>query len=327
MNNRYYLFPTLTAKGSLNPYLDDFCNALSKKVDVINKSKRANSAVIDLLKCCFSADTYIFNWIEDVPFRRMGKIQTLVFIFIIFPILKFRKAKLYWIFHNFSAHKGRNFLSTILRKMMMKYSNVIITHSKEALNYLEKNANPRTKKLFANHPVKNRIITNSISDKLYDILIWGAIEPYKGIADFMQFLNTRGTTFKVKIVGKCNDKLYRDKINSLTSKNITYENKIIPFEELGELISKSRFIVFPYLKQSISSSGALMDTISFGGTAIGPDKGAFNDLADEGICYTFSSYNDIIDIINDRSTISIDIIENFILKNTWAKFSEKIINL
>ncbi|WP_194968036.1 hypothetical protein [Klebsiella pneumoniae] len=53
------------------------------------------------------------------------------------------------------------------------------------------------------------------------------------------------------------------------------------------LIEDSKCVLFPYKSGSISSSGALMDTIALGGVAIGPDVGAFKDLEKKGYARLF----------------------------------------
>lgn len=324
---KIFLFPTLPTSGSLNSYLSDFSKALSKKADVVNANTRTNSATIDLLKNCFRADVFIFNWIENTPFKRMGTIQTLVFLLLIFPVLKLRKAKVYWVFHNFTSHQGKNYLSEVIKSIMMKHSDVIITHSKQALEYLYNNTPAKVKKLFANHPIKNREMVQRGKPYFYDILIWGSIEPYKGIVEFLEFLKENNSTLKVKVIGKCKDQNYNNKILSLLSQYISYENRIASFEEIKELIGISKFVLFPYLKQSVSSSGALMDTISFGGSAIGPERGSFLDMQEEGICYTFKQYEDVVKIVSDNQQKPLKRIKNFIASNTWDKFAEKILSL
>lgn len=325
---KYYLFPTLPKLGSLNPYINDFSNALSKKAEVVNKNRRTKSATLDLLLCSFSADCYIFNWIENTPFKRLGLLQSLVFLTIIFPILKIRRAKIYWIFHNFRSHQGTNLLSNVICKIMMKHSDAIITHSREALTYLENHSSGNSKLVFNNHPIKKR--ENKIAPppiKKFDILIWGSIEPYKGIVEFLNYCKENNKEWSIKIIGKCKDKDYGEKIKSLISGSMSFENRIVPFDELQRLIAESRCVLFPYLKDSVSSSGALIDTISFYGSAIGPNRGAFADLKNEGVCYTFDSYDDIDKILNDDHIISRAVIDDFIKNNSWDNFANKIINI
>lgn len=327
MKRNYYIYPTLSKKGSLNPYLTDFSHALSEKANVVNADRDANYPMLDLIKSVRDSDVYIFNWIENLPFRRYGRIQAAIFLLFVFPFLKLRKARIYWVFHNFSSHEGKSYFSDAIKKLMLRQSDVIITHSYEAFEYLRLNTVRSVKTLFVNHPIKKREIPRVAEPNKYDILIWGSIMPYKGIVEFLQYLKNVECSFKVKIVGKCKDEDYVRKIDSLTTNEVSFENRIVPFEELGCLVRESRFVLFPYLKQSVSSSGALMDTLSFGGSPIGPARGAFLDMERDGLCYTFDSYNDILDIVEKKSVISFDRIEKFISENTWGKFAEKLLSI
>lgn len=324
---RYYLYPSLTNLGfmALNPFMRDFFRALSKKRVVVNSGYTAKHEIVDLLKESFSANVYIFNWIENTSLKRFGRLQSLVFLYLIIPILKVRKVKIYWVFHNLQPHQGKTQMSEKLKLTMMKQSDLIITFSREALEYIKQNSNSKSIKLFAHHPTKIKILTESGFLKKYDILIWGRIEPYKGIVEFLEFLSSAKSTLSIKIIGRCENREYSEKIYSLLSPNISFENRIVPIEELKLLISHSSYVVFPYLKDSISSSGAVIDTIYYGGTSIGPNNGAFWDLKNDGVCYTFNQYEDILKIVKSGNHVPLDKINNFLDKNTWDKFIEKVI--
>lgn len=324
---KYYLYPSLPpqSKSLLNPYIIDFNKALEENVQLINSGVYTNAATIDLLKKVFVADVYIFNWIENTPYKNHGLIQSLVFLFLIFPILKLRGVKIAWVFHNFNSHQGTSKLSNYIKDLMLKKSDIIITHSGEAAKYLETVTSKKTKICFFNHPIKKRNVSSTECEKQYDFLIWGSIEPYKGIVDYLKYLNeTKDQTPQIKIVGKCKDVNYAKQIESLLTPNISFENRIVSFEELEVLIKQSRFVLFPYLTESVSSSGALIDTISYGGTPIGPHRGAFADLMKEGICYTYNEYTDIDSLINKNNSVSIKNISEFVDNNTWSAFAKNI---
>lgn len=328
---KYYLYPSLPSqsKSLLNPYIIDFNKALDENAQLINSGIYTNAATIDLLKKVFAADVYIFNWIENTPYKNHGLIQSLVFLFLIFPILKIRGVKIVWVFHNFNSHQGTSKLSNYIKSLMLNNSDIIITHSGEAAEYLETVTNKKTEICFFNHPIKNRNISIAESEKIYDFLIWGSIEPYKGVVDYLKYLNeAKDQALKIKIVGKCKDEKYAKQIESLLTPNISFENRIVSFEELEALIKKSRFVLFPYLTESVSSSGALIDTISYGGIPIGPHRGAFADLENEGICHTYNKYEDIKAILNGKGfVVDSSVIKKFIKNNTWEIFAKNIISI
>ena len=324
----YYLFPTFPTDGKapLNPYIMDFSNALNRAVTVINHGRRTNMALLDLLKNSFSANVYVFNWIENTAQKKFGVIQTIVFLFVILPILKIRRTKVVWVFHNFVSHDAENRLSSLIRRVMSRQSDVILTHSKEAEIYLKGLGIDAKRIHYLCHPMKHyEISCQKACEKVYDILIWGSINPYKGIADFLEFAKENKEEYKIKLVGYTSNIEYSNRITNALTGNVSFENRKVDFGELEDLIASSRFVLFPYLKKSVSSSGALMDTLSFGGSPIGPNKGAFVDMEAEGLCYTYNNYKDIRDIISKKNSVPYEEIEKFIKNNSWDSFVEKLV--
>ena len=67
-----------------------------------------------------------------------------------------------------------------------------------------------------------------------------------------------------------------------------------------------------------------MDTLAMGGNPIGPNKGAFRDLQEEGVCLCYNDYDELIDIINNETILSVKEREDFVAKNSWSRFAEKL---
>ncbi|NOX48900.1 MAG: hypothetical protein GXO89_18225, partial [Chlorobi bacterium] len=118
-------------------------------------------------------------------------------------------------------------------------------------------------------------------------------------------------------------------ISKYANQNILIQNKFIEDDMLRDLIKQSRIILFTYSKSSILSSGVLMDSIGYGANIIGPDVGAFTDLAKEGILSTFKDFDDLARVIdkqldksdNENTKNKSDI---FLQNNTWEKFAENV---
>ena len=70
-------------------------------------------------------------------------------------------------------------------------------------------------------------------------------------------------------------------------------NGYIEFEELKHLIHNAGLVLFTYQKESVLSSGALMDSIGCSAKVLGPDTGAFRDLAAFDIVATYQSFDEI----------------------------------
>jgi hypothetical protein len=97
-------------------------------------------------------------------------------------------------------------------------------------------------------------------------------------------------------------------------------------DELINLVDESQFVLFTYSDSSVLSSGALMDTLTMGAGIIGPDTGAFSDLAEEGIIRVYKDFSDIKEIHSnpDLSVINSDAKLAFLKANTWEAAGERI---
>lgn len=327
MNNIYIYPPQVPLNRKIvgNPYTFNMCKFFSKYFVVLNGNVPANRSILDLNSNIFKMDVVVLNWIENIGNRKFGLLQFSFFLFGFF-IMKIRKVKIVWILHNIHPHRGETFLSEFIKNLMFKNAFLIVAHSKESLKY----GQAKTKKniAFLHHPSSTAIVTEDVSEKdvckVYDILIWGTIDSYKGIVEFLEFCTGNKLQYKIKIIGKCKDANYLTRVNSYSSNLINFEDRIVSFEELDVLIQSSKYVLFPYNSSSVSSSGALLDTLSLYGSVIGPNKGAFSDLKDDNLCFTFNEYEDIIEIIKNNSIIQRQVIENFNNQNSWEEFSLKI---
>lgn len=305
-------------KKSLNPYLKD----LSDSLHAVNKDEITDANIKNLLKHLFDANIYFFNWPENLIFRKFGYLQiTLLFICVI--ILKIRGVQIVWIFHNIAPHQGHTYLTKVVYKLFLHWSDLIITHSKKALRFIQENS--KNKSFYIPHPFRKKFFPVRNHKYQYDMIIWGSIFRYKGIVEFLRSKQDCQKSYKILIIGKCDDREYDRKIRELINSNIRYENRYVEQEELKNLILSARYVLFPYLKNSISSSGALVDSILLGKTVIGPNVGAFQELANEGLCLTFKDYPDIFKIVDEDKYVSQEDIEKYVNNNVWEISAEKII--
>lgn len=315
-----------------NPYTSNFIEGFGENASVINKDTFSKISILDLFKYIFKMDVVIFNWIENIGHRKYGKFQFLLFL-VAFKILEIRKVKIIWIFHNIKPHKGENIISRYVYSLFFDTSDLIVTHSKKAEKYIRKRSSKNI--LFTHHPnhkidiekgESKELSTNN--NKQNDFLIWGSIEPYKGILEFLYFneQHPQSPPVSIQIIGRCSNPSYEKKIQKYINENISFENKNAPFSELKTYIDNSKFVLFPYHSKSISSSGVLLDTLSLNGSCIGPNTGSFSDLAKEDLCYVFDSYKEILDMISTKKAINKDKMQCFVAANSWENFCSKLIS-
>ena len=322
---KIYYYPPASRNGYENPYSVNFKEMLSKTYRVCDAdNKPAKMLTISLFLYSFWADLFVINWLESAPFLKLGRLQYCLACLAL-SIIKIRKKKIIWILHNIHPHNGSNSKSLHIQKRLFTESALVVAHSKEAYLYAQKNASGKC--LFFYHPVK-RIKCTKIhpTDKAVDVFIWGSILPYKGIYEFLSNPEIRNSNLNIRVIGSCKDKKLKEQIQSCCSDKIQFENRRASFEELFSLMQSSRYVLFPYIGDCVSSSGALIDTLVFGGTPVGPNVGAFTDLAELGVCLTYNSFSDLMHILQTNQTISKKKCNEFITQFSWEKFVDQIVS-
>lgn len=330
---RIYVYPNikLGIKGFTNPYIKHLAESLSANNQVVNKDFPASNGIFDILKYLKQIDLLYLNWIEDLPEKRGGYIQSLFFILLL-PYLKLRGKKIVWTLHNKKSHSEKyKLIKSVLFKLLLKYSDLVVTHAKEGLNHIP----ATTSKVYIHHPLKVSKQNYAASDlKKYDLIIWGSITKYKGIDAFLDYLTAKGLieNYEILIAGEVVGSELRNTLEKLDHEyqNFTLMNAFVEEKELEKLIFQSRVVLFCYHSDTVLSSGALMDSLLYNSAIVGPDVGSFNDLAREGIIHTFKSYDDLILILNELIEDPENLAKTkdkrmaFIENNSWEAFSSQI---
>ncbi len=328
---RIYMYPKNDYKTleSPNPYVLNVEKSLSEKHRIINETPNT-SGVMEFFMYLRKSDVYFFNWIEDVSIKRYGKIQAILFpVFLVFARL-FRK-KIVWVLHNLYSHEKRNRSWTRFGfKLMIRHSDLIITHSKEGVEFVRKNfPRQQSKVKYIIHPVDELLISDARVEKKYDFLIWGTIHPYKGVIEFLEYvLESEGLRkYKILISGICPHDDLKMKLDSCLNERIEHRDGFFDIEEIAEMTNQSRYTLFTYNSSSILSSGSLMDSIRMGAMIIGPDKGAFRDLKDQIFVSTYKNYDELLKIVEqteDMEEVRINQLKRFCQQNSWSSFGKKL---
>lgn len=325
-----YLYPKVLS--SENPYINDLENAISPFYNVVNKEPN-NIGVLNIFKYLFGTKIFYLNWIENIPVRKFGKIQYVAFLIFLYISRKMNKL-IIWTLHNKMSHETKNLpLTNSLYRIMFRYADIIITHSRTGIAYAKKYFPDYAWKIsYIVHPVKHIFSPPNHPNWDYDLIIWGTIWPYKGIVEFLEFIynNDKYQRYKILIVGQCVDELYKVKIKKYLTNNIVFLDEFFELNKIAQFVSKSRFVLFTYLPESILSSASLMDSIGMGSFVIGPDVGAFNDLKDLNFVYTYHSYDEVFQILETVEINSKDVskeIMEFCRQNVWKEVGIKLDNI
>ena len=229
-----------------------------------------------------------------------------------------------WMLHNIHPHEGENNSTEAIKKWLFRRADLIVAHSRAAEAYARIHA--KCKVVFAHHPVTPISVKEEFRlPSVPDVFIWGSILPYKGVGEFVAQPLLRSSGLRVKILGRCEDQTLTGEIERHCDERVTFENRKASFEEIAAYIRSSRYVLFPYTDSGFSSSGALIDTLVLGGTPVASDTGCFKDLAQEGLCITYSSTEELFTILQDQTRrIDAEKVRTFMDNNSWERFIEKI---
>lgn len=317
-----------TNLGGNNPYIKNLARHLSEYFYIMNQKDEKGIDLLAMYKYFFRCHYYYLNWFENIPNYRYGQIKFILAVIFLFLTRIFPRKKIIWTHHNIQVHLNENQRTRFLKNFFLRNADLIIGHtsySKELLAQYRKN-NPVFNFFHPMQKCSSEPFT--FHDKQYDILIWGKMSPYKGVLELLDYLQTRGKLnhYKVLIAGKFMQNYYYEKVRTYQSDNVIIENRYIEEQELVTLHKKARYVIFPYLLDSVLNSGAMAYTLEMKHPGIiGPNQGAFSDLAQKGLILTYNHYRDLTDHIdNRRAPSNVSLIDRFCREHTWKHFAEKV---
>ena len=320
---KLYYYPPANGKGGYgNPYSINYKASMESYYDVLeadNAPQEYRMLGQYILKRAFQADIYVFNWLENIANYRLPVLQWL-FIVIALAVIRFRRKRIVWMFHNIHPHSGITFYSKTIQWLLFRFSSLIVSHSQEAAEYAQEKATCRV--VYKCHPIKCFDESELKYDgRLFpcDVLIWGSILKYKGIEEFVALPEVQKSKLKIRIIGSGKDKELVSRIRRYCNDHIIFEEKRASFSEIAAYCRNAKFVLFPYIGNCVSSSGALIDTIAFGGMPVAPNIGAFKDLEKEGVCKIYKSKEEMMEILLSPKSV-IDK-EKFIEENGWDSFA------
>ncbi len=327
-----YIYP-ITSRlrtGVYNPYIDNFIESNNGQFEFLNKNYPSGKGIFDLVKYLGKTDVVFFNWIENLPEKKGGIAQT-AFLVLLLLLKRLLNIKVVWTLHNKYSHSVEKLaLKQFIFKLMLRKSDLILTHSTEGIDFAEQICPGVSQRMvYFQHPVPPQATFDNVEkNKRYDIMIWGSLSPYKGIDTFLEYLhqNNLMMRFRILIAGKALSEEFYQRILELKNEKVEIINDFLDKEELRRFMLESSVVLFTYSSDSVLSSGALMDTLANNVRVIGPHKGAFADLNNMGIIKTFKDWEELVYKLENLETFSNDQQETqkrkqFLLDHTWEKFA------
>lgn len=306
-----------------NPFNYRFLDGL-KKSGVSVESVRENTGVVDLFLKFTKTNCFFFNFIENLPERKFGVIQSIFFILFILIAKAFKKRILWCAHNNISHSKNKFFFKKLLFRLIAASSDKILVLSNCGKTLLKPFVSNHKKIYVINLPTENFDI-NPDKTKIgpdIDFLIWGEIFPYKGVSKFMKFYETSNyfNNKKIYIVGKIKDKNLLNSKTFRNKKNLLIRNEFIDEKELVNLHLRSKYIFFSYEYDSTIASSALNFSLSLKSNILASNVGQFSDMGQKGLVLTYNNFEDIEKILNSNTELNIKEISKYIEENSWEKF-------
>jgi len=333
---RVYVYPNVGRQlmGSNNPYVQHLKEAIGLHELDIDEAT-TDKAFPDFLKKGLRADMVVLNWLENLPLRRMGVLQSLIVLFYL-RLLRLRGTRIVWIKHNKGTHSRKWFgLSKMIQRALIRSADHIVTHSMDIdipdtgkLHYLPHPSNIGPEAIIRPEPA-GQAEPAGRTQPVIDLLIWGSLMPYKGVLEFLRHAagDKQLSQLNIHVAGKSSDE-YWQQLQQHAGPNITLVNRFISDDELAQLFRRTRFILFTYNKRSVMSSGVLADSLAACRKIIAPHVGAFADMAQQySFVYLYDDFSEIAALCRDHYDdylLDYDKVRDFVVSNSWYNMGGKI---
>lgn len=318
-----YLYPLNpeSLRKENNSYVRQLVAHLGHDFTIVNRSTKRG--LLDALTKFSKTDIYYFNWIENLPTNRFGHLQVGLLAGLLL-LCKLSNKKVVWFVHNNIAHSKKHYqIRKIIVRLMASFADLVLSHSSEITVPV-----PKEKLHIFHHPLEVYQPLPAVEPFAYDLLIWGAVLPYKGVAEFIEFAanSPHMADYKIMIAGKFQSAEYYDRCAQHKSGNVSLVNGFIDEEELIALFAQSKYVLFTYASPSVLSSAALCKSLSFGKAVIAPNVGSFKELGKEGLIHTYNSFPELEILLdelakNRRAEVNMEALEEYAGTTTWESFS------
>lgn len=321
---KIYIYPTYTPSRdkSGNLYIKYFHEAFDADEHCLLVNRFWKIGIASMF-FNLDANVYIIHWVDLIPKKRFGIVQSFLFLIGI-TLIKMMRKRLIWVLHNKQAHAGKSWLVDFCMKFMAEKADDVIVHANEGVDFFNTMYPTQVGKCrYVPHPVYNDKIYPSFPVK-YDYVIWGTIGRHKNVLEFLRFFNVDSffCDKTVLVCGRCPDVVYDGMIHRevALNKRITYINRFLTDDELRLFVGQAHTILFTYNPESVLSSGALVYSFNFCKPIIGPRVGSFVDMV--GIVGCYDEFSDIPSL---KSFFVTEHVKNYLHFNTWNLFPTRVL--
>lgn len=322
--------------NNTNKYNQLFSSSIENNEFIVNHYCKK-----DLLKPK-KGDIVHFHWISTYyqsNVRIIMIIKSIIFTAFL-HYLRIRKIKIVWTVHNLYPHDSLSLVleKKIRRRVMLLSDRLIVASNsikKDLINEFDIDDTKIDVILHGHY--KDAYPSNNINFRLrYGIgnekcifLFVGTIMDYKNIPSLVSsYMKIRTSNTHLIIAGKVN-KLMTSIVDKFPKeKDITYDFRFIPDEELVDLIRSSNFVVLPY--KEITTSGTAILAVSLKRKVICPRIAFIEEYLDSNlsIMYNDNNPNNLTKALEKCFNMSDEISERyyaeFIEKLSWSRIGSKM---
>lgn len=243
-------------KTSTNPYIGILYEELGGFFDVEGTSYKLRPS--DLKK---SYDFFHFHWVNFAKGKaHRALIKSIIFILKLL-VLRSKNCKIIWTFHNAETltHTNENpGVEKLLRFFLFRICSKIIVHSEFQVRYFD--TKWHSKVYHIEHHNYCSVLSSSEKTPGQKFVTFGSFLPYRGATDVLKALELRENNFPFLFAGRF-DPHYLDALKEMKmSKQIEFDNRFLPDEELYKIVSSAQCVVLPFKR--ITNSGALVLALS-----------------------------------------------------------------
>lgn len=210
-----------------------------------------------------------------------------VLLIMLLPFL--RKYPLVGTFHDAHPHIGEEmFISEILNKFCIRYSDMLFVHGKELKQQIIKEYKVKENKVHEIYLPEHEVFPFKIYEKDIEenenyILFFGRIWEYKGLEYLIKaepLITREVPTAKIVIAGT-GENFFRYENMMKNKNNFVVYNRYISYMEGAELFQRCSIVVLPYIEAS--QSGVVHPAYGFKKPVVVTNVGSIPEIVDDGV--------------------------------------------